>query len=247
MHKTTPTVNRTIAPLKNVSLFTALVDRVMNRSPHLPGMATFHGFSGFGKTFSATYAANTYRAYYVEVGESWTKKKFCQSVLTEMGLSDRGTIPDLVERVIEGLVEENRPLIIDEFDHVVNKRYHETVREIHDKSHAPIILIGEELLPSNLKSLSERFHNRMLDWVPAQPADMEDIRHLARLYCEKVEIAEDLLKDVDQASQGRVRRVCVNIDRIREFAVTNGLDHVDRKAWNDQPMFKGEAPHRRAS
>jgi DNA transposition AAA+ family ATPase len=247
MHNITPNVNRTIAPLKNVSLFTALVDRVMNRSPHLPGMATFHGFSGFGKTFSATYAANTYRAYYVEVGESWTKKKFCQSVLTEMGLNDRGTIPDLVERIIEGLVEENRPLIIDEFDHVVNRRYHETIREIHDKSHAPIILIGEELLPSNLKSMSERFHNRMLDWVPAQPADMEDIRHLAHLYCEKVEIAEDLLKEVDQASQGRVRRICVNLDRIREFAVTNGLDHVDRQAWNDQPMFKGEAPHRRAS
>lgn len=237
----------TIAPLKNVGLFSALVDRVVHRTQGLPGMAVFHGWSGFGKTFSATYAANKHGAFYVEVGDSWTRKKLCQAILQEMGMDTRGTISDLVDRIIEGLVGENRPLIIDEFDHVLAKNYFETVREIHDKSGAAIVLIGEERLPAKIKALpSDRFHNRMLDWVAAQPTDLEDCRHLARLYCPDGVIEDDLLKRVHESSQGRVRRVCVNLDRIREAMVTESLETINLAQWNNRPLFTGDIPTRRA-
>ncbi len=32
----------------------------------------------------------------------------------------------------------------------------------------------------------ERFHNRVLDWVPAQPASLADAKHLRALYCKRV-------------------------------------------------------------
>lgn len=240
-----PGVNATIAPLNNVALFNELVERVVNRPRHLPGMASFHGFSGYGKTFSATYAANKYRAYYVEVGESWTKAKFCRALLTELGADTRGTIADMVDRIIEHLVINERPVIIDEFDHVVARRYHETIREIHDKTGAPIILIGEELLPNKLATTSERFHNRMLDWVPAQPADADDARALARLYCPGLEIADDLLELITRRSEGRVRRICVNLERVRETAGLEGLERIDLATWGDRPLFSGKPPARR--
>jgi len=227
-----------------VGLFMELVDRVMRRPPHLPGMATFHGFSGYGKTFSATLAANTYRALYVEVGSTWTKKRFLEALLTELGQPARGTIADMADQVISGLAQENRPVIIDEFDHVASRGFVDLVREIHDKSCAAVILIGEELLPSKLVKW-ERFHNRMLDWMPAQPADLEDVRHLARLYAPGIEMAEDLLARITEAAQGRVRRACVSIERVREMAATAGLDAVDLGAWGDRPLFLGQPPARR--
>ncbi|MBK67897.1 MAG: DNA transposition protein [Rickettsiales bacterium] len=236
---------QTIAPLKNVSLFNELMDRVMNRPIHLPGMATFHGYSGFGKTFSAVYGANKYKAYYVEVGHSWTQKKFCEAVLNELGGQTKGTIATLVDRIVEILAEEDRPLIIDEFDYVVKRKFVELVREIHDKSNAPIILIGEELLPSKLSEW-ERFHNRVLDWVPALPADIDDVRNLARLYCPMLDINEDVLKQLHKMSQGRVRRICVNLEKIREYAVTNGGDNVNVSDLNGVQMFTGTPPQRRA-
>ena len=64
MTEDTTNVN-SIAPLKNVTLMNALVERVMNRSPGLPGMATFHGFSGYGKTSAATYVAAKHRCYHI--------------------------------------------------------------------------------------------------------------------------------------------------------------------------------------
>ena len=86
----------------------------------------------------------------------------------------------------------NGPLIIDELDHMVKKGAVELIRDIHDGSQAAILLIGEERLPAKLERW-ERFHGRVLDWVPAQPADLDDCRHLANLYCHNIKIADDLL------------------------------------------------------
>lgn len=252
----------TIAPLTNVSLFAELMERIMNRSAHLPGLGTFHGFSGYGKTFSAAYAANTYRALHVEVGASWTVKKFCQSVLRELGFvaskAQRDprsphaadvmakTIPDMVEQIIEALAIEERPLIIDEFDHVTNwgERSVNIVREILDKSLGTIILIGEEALPAKLQAW-ERVHNRVLDWVPAQPATEHDTQILCQLYCDGVQVAPDLAQHITELAEGRVRRICVNLDRVREWAQANGQQTVDMQTWGDRPLFSGRPPARR--
>lgn len=244
----TPPVNRsgTIAPLRNVALFAELLDRVVNRRRHLPGMGTFHGFSGYGKTFSATYGAHLHRALYVEVGESWTKATFCKALLVELGVPPRGTVADMVAAIIAHLVDLERPLIVDEFDHVVNRGYVETVREIHDRSGAPIVLIGEELLPNKLLRW-ERTHNRILDWVPAQPADAADVGALAGLYVPEVEVRSDLCEALARKSEGRVRRIVVNLERVREVAALEGLESVGLKEWGDRPLWTGQPPARRVA
>lgn len=55
-----------VAPLRNISALSALITKTQQRASHLPGMATFSGPSGFGKSFAAAYAAGQHRAYYVE-------------------------------------------------------------------------------------------------------------------------------------------------------------------------------------
>ncbi|HEY9348137.1 MAG TPA: AAA family ATPase [Inquilinus sp.] len=238
---------KTTAPLGNVSAFSELLNRVMKRASHLPGLAVFYGHSGLGKTSAATYGAQLHQAHYLEVGESWTKKKFLQQLIVELGGQPHGTVPDLVDKAIELLVMTPRPIIIDEFDHVVRRRYHETLREIHDKvPQATIVVIGEELLPSLLEE-SERWHNRVLDWLPAQPADVADAGHLASLYCERLTIADDLLQRIVSASGGRIRRICVNLERVREAAQVDRRAAVDSAWWGDRPFYTGKAPARRAA
>jgi hypothetical protein len=207
-------------------------------------MATFHGFSGFGKTYSATYAANIYRARYVEVGSSWTRKRFCEALLSEIGIAAPGqTIASMMDAIIEALALDDKPLIIDEFDYIAEKGMVEMVREIHDKSGAAIILIGEELLPAKLERW-ERFHNRILSWQAAEPADIADVGHLARLYCGEVDIAPELLERIGEASQGRVRRICVNLERVREAAKTCGTSAISLQEFGGE-LFTGRPPRGR--
>ena len=247
MSNTEPKVNgnSTIAPLQNVALFTSLVRRVTERPAHLPGMATFHGYSGYGKTFAATYAANKFSARYIEMGESWTKKKLCAAVLTELGVQTQAkTIADQMDQIVEALAIDGVPLIIDEADYLATKGLINLVREIHDKSGAPVLLIGEEGLPAAL-SKWERVHNRMLDWVPAQPATLEDARHLARLYCPGVTVEDELLSNIAEAASGRARRICVSLERVREMAATEGIEKIGMSQWGDRKFFRGQPPARR--
>ena len=243
MTEETANVN-SIAPLKNVTLMNALVERVMNRSPGLPGMATFHGFSGYGKTSAATYAAIRHRCYHIQVKSVWTQKKLCESVLVALGIQPARTIADMVDQIGEELALSGRPLLIDEADFLVQKRMVEVVRDIYESSGAAIILIGEEHLPGKLKAW-ERVHGRMLDWVAAQPASLADAKHLCHLYSPGVEVEADLLADLHEASGGSARRICVNLDRIRELARTQGLDAIGKEDWGQRTFFRGAPPHAR--
>ena len=120
----------------------------------------------------------------------------------------------------------------------------ELVRELHMVSEAPIILIGEEALPAKLKRF-ERVHNRILVWVPAQPASITDARQLAEMYVDGLVIADDLLAHVVEQRRGRIRRIVSNLEQIQQVAVRDGIETADRSWWGDRSLDTGEAPTRR--
>lgn len=232
-----------VAPLRNVSALVGLIDRVQNRQHGLPGMACFYGRSGDGKSTAGIYAANKFNAVLVQVKSAWSPKMLCEAILKEAGGTIRksDTIGHLVEKISETLAFAATPLIIDEADFLVKKRTIEIVRDIHEGSGVPVILIGEEGMPQKLREW-ERVHGRMLDWVGAEPGDMRDVAHLAPIYAGGVEIADDLREAILTASHASIRRICVNLARVAEFARTRGMDRVSATDWGKQGFFTGEAP-----
>lgn len=230
-----------VAPLRNVAALVALIDRVQDRSASLPGMATFYGPSGYGKTTAAVYAANRFQAYTVQVKSAWTKKKLCQAILADLGIPPAKTIADMVDQISEEIALTGRPLLIDEADFLVARKMIEIVRDIYESSGATVILIGEELLPQKLQEW-ERVHGRMLDWVAALPADASDVAHLAPIYCPEVELNADLKDYLLKVSNNSIRRICINLDRVLEFAKTRGLNRVSMNDWGKTDFFTGTAP-----
>lgn len=235
---------RTTAPLQNVALCHTALERALHRPAHLPGLVCFYGPSGWGKTTAACYVANRHRAYYVEAKSSWTRKALLTAILKEMGVAPGRTIYEMTDQVAEQLVLSRRPLIVDEMDHIIAKRAVDVIRDIYDLSRAAILVIGEELMPAKLREW-ERFHNRMLEWVGAQPCDIEDGRQLAQLYAAEVEIAEDLIARIVEVSRGAAQRICVNIELVRQEAMTRGIDVMDLAAWGERALYSGDAPKRR--
>lgn len=244
MDQQSPPVN-TVAPLANVAICIAALERAMTRANHLPGMVCFSGPSGWGKSTAAAYTANRYRAYYLQCMSAWSKKSFMENLLRELGIKAARTISDMILQAGEELALSGRPLIIDEMQYMADKKAVEIVQDLYEASGgAPMLLIGEEQLPSKLRKW-ERFHNRMLDWVLAQPADLEDAKSLRSLYVKKITIADDLMAKVADEARGSVRRICVNLDRIEQEALAFGTDHMDLAAWGSRQLFTGEAPRRR--
>lgn len=243
-HELTSNTAGSIAQIANLGMCDIAIERAVSRSTNLPGLVCFYGPSGWGKSMAANYVANTRRARYVQAKSVWTKKHFLKAVLFEMGIKPAATIPEMADQVAEELAASGRPLVIDEMDHLVDRNAVELVRDLYESSQAPILMIGEEGLPNKLKKW-ERMHGRVLAWVPAQPVTIEDAYKLRPLYCPSVQVAEDLLSKLVELSHGSVRRVCVNLERIQEEAMVQGLDVIDLAAWGKRELYNGEAPKRR--
>lgn len=233
----------TLAPLKNVAAVMTLVEALRNRGPHLPGIGVVSGPSGYGKTYATIFAQNKTRALRIELGRSWTMRTVVARILAEAGETPRGTIADMTEQVVRFLGDDpTRPLIVDEADQLVDRGMIDLIREIHEHSQAPIVLVGEELLPQKLMR-SERTHNRVLEWVLAQPCDADDTRQLAALFCPGLQLADDLLDTIRTKSEGRARRIAVNLNRVFEQARHRGSKAVTLKE-HDGIFFTSAPPSR---
>jgi DNA transposition AAA+ family ATPase len=234
----------TIAALGNVHALTELVERLRACPATLPRLGVFHGNSGFGKTTAAIYAANVFGAAHVQCKSYWTKKTLTEAILAELGATPGKTISTQVDQICERLAVGDLPLIVDEADFLVSGRKIEIVRDIYEGSGAPVVLIGEELLPQKLTAW-ERVHGRVLSWVAAMPAAASDVDHLCPIYARGIEIGPDMRRKLLKVSNGSIRRICVNLNRIAEFARTRGLAAVDLDIWGDEGFYTGEAPRPR--
>ncbi|MBR8314679.1 ATP-binding protein [Burkholderia dolosa] len=239
------------ANTQNMTLAEVAIERALSRSANLPGLVCFYGPSGWGKSIATNTVAQNGRGYYVQARSVWTKKAMLMAILFEMGMRPAPTVSEMVDQVAQQLAASQRPLVIDEFDHVVERNNVELVRDIYESSRAPVLIVGEEGLPHKLKKW-ERFHGRVLSWVPAQPANLADAQQLKPLYAPRIELADDLLAHMVDIAHGSVRRICVNLERVQELALTNGVKRFDLDSWmaftshtSGTELYTGEAPRRR--
>jgi hypothetical protein len=234
-----------VAGIATLDLVATALERLTSRHGDLPGLGVLYGPAGWGKSFCANTIANQERGYFVQMKSAWRGKALLEKILFEMGLRAKGTVAQLLDQVCAQLGASRRPLIIDEFDHCAKSdALVELVRDIYEGSRAAILLIGEEGLPATLERW-ERFHSRVLSWVPAQPISLGDAAKLAPIYCPEVDVAEDVIAHLVKIAGGSVRRVSVNLTLLHGHCMTMGLRRVDLATWGDQPFYTGRSPERR--
>ncbi|WP_083592519.1 ATP-binding protein [Aurantimonas sp. 22II-16-19i] len=246
MDMQTANVNRSTAPLKNVVNMMVLIDAMRSRDQHSSSLAVFSGPSGYGKSFAARYAQNYTQGIYVEVKFGWTRKIFLTSLLIELGENNpRGTCGDMYLEIVKRLGSDPmRPLIIDEADYLLDKGLVEYARDFGDSAGVPVILIGEEKLPSKL-ALIEKVDNRVLERVLAVPCDLDDAKTLARLLCPKLDLSDGLLQQFLDKTKGRTQRLVNTLNDVRKFARRSGTDTLDVETYQG-PIDTAHVPVRSA-
>ena len=239
----TATGGGVIAPTSNIGLVHTIMEQLTARASGLPGIGTFYGRSGLGKSFGASYASHPagFNGIYVSCRSFETKKSLAEQVCKAIGITPKGNIPSIVDAIVEVLSIGARPLIVDEVDYIVDSRTLELIRDIHDASGAAILLIGEEHLPAKLKR-HERFDNRVLIWQPAVSCSMADFDLLAKQYALEIHIATELKKRVLAETHGVTRRVVVNLENIKRWCDRKGTKEAPDDC--DVDLYTGRAPGR---
>lgn len=235
------------AATRNMALALDTLNEVNDAGPGLPRICLFFGPSGYGKTVACAHAASLTDACYIQAREVWTSKSLLIAIANELGIKHiRKTSYEIVDQIIDRLDLSQQPLILDEADYLVKKQFVDIIRDIHDATHVPIMMVGEEALPARLKEW-ERFDNRILVATMAQPSTIEDGRLLRDIYCQKVRVEDDLADYFTQRCKGITRRIVANLNKAQRVAVDElSMMSLDRAAWGDRPVLTGDVPVRRA-
>jgi hypothetical protein len=121
-----------------------------------------------------------------------------------------------------------RPLVIDEFDHIAETKCVDFIRAIHDKCATPIFLIGEERLQQKLLSRHERFHDRVLVWARRRALRRRRRGALAKHYVPALTWETGALEALVAKTQGVARRITTELERIKEECKRKGLEPCRR-------------------
>ncbi len=245
-----------ILPVKNVSRLKAAGDALIQRDPGMPGIGMIWGPTGYGKSTAAAWFVNQCHGVYIRALAQWSPKSMLTAVARELDFDSRGlNNGELVEHIVQRLAETGRPIFIDEADYVVErKRLTDTLRDIHDLSTVPVILIGMHGIEKRIRS-NPQFTGRVAQWVAFEGLDMEDTRMLADGLCE-VEVKDDLLEMLHAEASPKgaggagaeVRRLVVGLGQIEHYARSRGRDVMALADWpKGRSFFLGAAPAPTAS
>ena len=219
------------------------ITELKTRAPGMPGMGLVYGATGMGKTTAATIAANTFNAAYVRANVTWTTPNaMLRDLAKALGGREHHSASRNLHEVVKLLQTTGRPLLIDEAEYVTKMRDTglDAVRDLHDMSTVPIILIGmsERGSLSINKQIVGRerlaqIKRRIAYWVEFGPLDMDEARKVVETNCEVI-LDEGLLEHLYQRSHGRIGAFTVGLSKIEQFAIRNDLQSIGMADWTGE-------------
>lgn len=238
-----------IAPVKNVLRLAELGESLKDRGIRTPGIGVVYGETGFGKSTALTwYGVRQVRAVYVRAFQVWTPMTMLETIAGELDISPQRSLVHTLHAIVRELVTQDRMLIVDEADYLVDKKaLLNTLRDLHDNSTMPLILVGMADFVKKLKSRIDQrqFAGRVAFELEFKPLDLADTTLLAeQLLNDGITVHADLLAKLHAACEGSTRLVCVGLQRIESLAIKKGLKKVTVNDWGDRPLHMMEVGNR---
>lgn len=228
-----------ILKVKNVARLTIAGEALTSRCDGMPGMGLIYGPTGAGKTTAIAWYINQCHGVYVRAWAVWSPSAMLEAISAELNLPKLRSLAAMAAAIVGKLQESGRPLFIDEADYVIEQsRMVETLRDLHDMSTVPVILIGMAGIHRKIQA-RKQVSGRLAQWVEFTPCDIHDARMLADGLCEVI-VDDDLLAALHKATKGLARNITVGLARIEARGRKNGKDRMSLADWpKGEPFFVG--------
>jgi DNA transposition AAA+ family ATPase len=215
-------MRKVFATTSNVKCLVSAMDRLMVRDEGVPGMGLMYGEPGLGKTKTSLWWTAKNDGVFVRTKKLMTGRWLLEEIVAELGEAPMYKTADLFRQIRAQLLERPRAIFIDEVDYF-DARMIETLRDVHDETDAPLILIG--MGQANKKLMRyKHLWDRVSEVVKFAELTLADISDVARQLCE-VPLTDDAVSFV-YGEGTRFRRVMVWLYRAEATARTNKLSQV---------------------
>ena len=211
---------------KNIKAFIALAAKLKNTKNNIPKIGLILGEPGLGKTNAILWWALKQDALIITAKNGMTSRWFLKELVTDLGEAPKYNVAELFTQAVSKLIEKPRMLIVDEIDYLINNtRAIETIRDLHDRTGIPVILVGMGAVDKKL-SRYRHFFDRIVEIYKFTPFDIEDVREIVTTLSE-INFDEDAIEWVHQKAN-RFRQIVKLIMQIENFAKANDYTTVIR-------------------
>jgi DNA transposition AAA+ family ATPase len=199
-----------------------------------PRMGIAFGNFGLGKTVALEKIAAYEHAILLRTEQTWTKASLLRKLCFEMDAipNTETTINSsfLQSRLVEALLVDPRPIIIDEIDTLLKSDKTpvlELLRDIHDMTGCVIFFVGMEEANAKLKRFSH-YYSRIVEVVKFKPIGEQDVKK----FCEKSSIViEDDLVTFFVKRYPNLRQIKVLLIRLEKICTINGIQKVNLEVF----------------
>jgi DNA transposition AAA+ family ATPase len=240
-------MKKVMAITKNVRKFRAAVEELWEQPPGVERLGVLYAGNGEGKTTAIDHVMDKTNGVGLRAKRLWTPTEMLRELSTELKVAHSPRRAPMQNGIIEKLIDEPRPVFVDEIDHLFAPGHQregmdilEIFRDIYDcvmeaEIGVPFVFIGEEQTAINIQKTG-RFARRVTSWVEFSGIDLADARAVAEARCE-VGVEDDLLQHVFKAAAANVGRIIVGLTSIERFGLSSGLKAVNLEQWGDRPLF----------
>lgn len=215
------------------------MNNLQNRPENIPGMALVYGDPGLGKTQTVLWWATQNDTIFIRATKLMSGRWLLQELAEELGEVPYFFASDLFKQCTKLLKEEKRMIIIDEVDYLTsNEQLIEVVRDLHDHTNTPIVLIGMSMADKKLMRY-RHLYDRISEKLKFVAFPFEDVKGIIEQLCE-VKMSECAVRYI-YGKCNRFRQIVKILNRAEQIAFANGLTVIDEatlKEIIDDDLFE---------
>lgn len=217
-------MKKTFIKTKNVKKFVALMDNLKKTPPNIPKMALVYGTHGLGKSQTILWWATKNDAVYVRANQGMTSRWLLSEIAEELGESPFWHTQETFNLIEQNLKQNPKIIIVDEADYLIEKNTIETLRDLHDRTLTPIVLVGMGSVDKKIaryKHLEDRIYEKLKFETFTKDDISEIINQLTEL-----EFSDSAIEYLSLQSN-QFRQLIKIINKIEKLATTNNIKEID--------------------
>ncbi len=210
---------------KNVKGFINLIHNLRNKPENVTKIGLVYGNAGLGKTKTALYLSIQYDAIYIRATNSMSTKWLLEEIAKELDEIPRFYTADIFRQCVNALKMKPQMIIVDEIDYLLaDFRTIETLRDLHDETGVPIILVGMQLAKHKLKKHTHMF-DRISEIYQYTGFEYSDIKQIVDEIAE-VDMTKEAISVIHQKAKS-FRKIVEMINTLENIARVNGIKLID--------------------
>ncbi len=217
-------MNRTFVKTQNVKNFIGLVENLINKPKNIPKMGLIYGEPGLGKSQTALWLACKYDAIYLRATNLMTGRWLLEELVKELNEIPRYLTSDNFNLIVQKLKQKPKLIIVDEIDYLMNNlKMIEILRDIHDETDCPIILVGMGLAHKKLERYKHLF-DRFSEIVKFEIFSVNDLKQIFEQLSE-ITVNIDAIEYIHK-KYNRFRQIVQLINQLEIVTKENNFEEI---------------------